>query len=104
MEFPDFTVEEMVSLLRKMVQKRKFCLSRDVTDAKLTVYMRRAQLRAGNDVKNVRQVSQLMDEVIVRQTDSVFEEGCVSKEGLTKLLEKDFVGVGDKDQPQGAQD
>merc|ERR1712078_160019 len=40
-------------------------------------------------------VGLLLDEAIQRQTDRVFEEGVMSKEGLTKLNEKDFNGDGE---------
>jgi SpoVK/Ycf46/Vps4 family AAA+-type ATPase len=96
-EFKDFSVDELVGLVRKCSSKRKFTIDRGVTDAKLTVYMRRAQLKSGAEIKNIRQVASLLDDVISRQTDRVFDEGIMSKEGLTKLTEKDFVGVGEKD-------
>jgi SpoVK/Ycf46/Vps4 family AAA+-type ATPase len=94
-EFQDFEVEELVQLTKRVAQKRKFTIAKDVTDAKLSVCVRRFQGKGGVDAKNLRQVGLLLDEAIQRQTDRVFEEGVMSKEGLTKLNEKDFNGDGE---------
>jgi SpoVK/Ycf46/Vps4 family AAA+-type ATPase len=94
-EFTDFSVDELVQLTRRVAQKKKFTIAREVTDAKLSACVRRVLSRGGVDAKNLRQVSCLLDEAIARQTDRVFDEGVMCKEGLTKLTEKDFNGDGE---------
>ena len=84
-----------MQLTKRVAQKRKFTIAKDVTDAKLSVCVRRFQGKGGADAKNLRQVGTILDEAIQRQTDRVFEEGVMSKEGLTKLNEKDFNGDGE---------
>jgi len=102
-EFTDFSVDELVKLVHRVAAKKKFTIDRSVTDAKLSVCVRRIQGRGGADAKNLRQVGVLLDEAVARQTDRVFEEGVMSKEGLTKLNERDFNGDGElekhKDDP-----
>lgn len=95
LDFTDFSVDQLTTLVRRVAEKRKFTIDKAVTDPKLQVCVRRIQSKGGSEAKNIRQVAMLLDEAIARQTDRVFDEAVMSKEGLTKLNEKDFVGDGE---------
>lgn len=95
LDFTDFKAEEVALILRRLVEENKFQLSKDLTDERLEVLVRRRMARAGGGdgggPRNVRLAKAMLEEAVSRQTDRVWAKETLSFTGLTALVEDDFV-------------
>eukprot|EP00927_Polykrikos_kofoidii_P039435 TRINITY_DN33824_c0_g1_i1.p1 TRINITY_DN33824_c0_g1~~TRINITY_DN33824_c0_g1_i1.p1 ORF type:complete len:848 (-),score=131.49 TRINITY_DN33824_c0_g1_i1:45-2588(-) len=91
-DFPDYTSEELVEILRVIVAKRKFSLADELVSEKLHSHIREACARSeGSDEKNIVLLQKLIDQAIARQTERVWTNETVTLQGLTTLVEEDFI-------------
>lgn len=90
-DFPDFSVSELAQVLVKLIEKRKFSLSDDLTVERLEGHVRDAKLRAAaSGEKNMILMQRLLEEAIARQTERAWSTETVSLQGLTTLAPEDF--------------
>eukprot|EP00928_Gymnodinium_smaydae_P016259 TRINITY_DN16075_c0_g1_i1.p1 TRINITY_DN16075_c0_g1~~TRINITY_DN16075_c0_g1_i1.p1 ORF type:complete len:828 (-),score=195.32 TRINITY_DN16075_c0_g1_i1:134-2617(-) len=91
-DFPDYSHDELVSILIQIVQKRKFSLAPSLTPAKLLPHVREASNRTSDaNQKNITMLQHLLEEAIARQTERAYSRDTISLHGLTTLIEDDFV-------------
>lgn len=105
LEFTDLSSMEIARILRRVVEENKFQLSKDLTDEKLEVLVRRRMAGlggGGNGPKNVKLAKTMLEEAVGRQTDRVWAKETLSFTGLTALVEDDFVDRA-RDQQEAAQ-
>jgi len=107
-EFTDFSIDELVGILRRLVARRQFKLDAKLTDERLSDFIRKAQQsrrgigdKAGKGPGNIKLVQAVLEDAVARQTNRVWEAGTVSLESLTMLTEADFV---DAVQQQGQEE
>eukprot|EP00929_Paragymnodinium_shiwhaense_P120472 TRINITY_DN92422_c0_g1_i1.p1 TRINITY_DN92422_c0_g1~~TRINITY_DN92422_c0_g1_i1.p1 ORF type:complete len:821 (-),score=222.45 TRINITY_DN92422_c0_g1_i1:101-2563(-) len=91
-DFPDFSNEELVEILMRLVQKRKFSLAQSLTAPKLLPFIREAaRCCVDPQGKNIIMLQRILDEAIGRQTERAWNAETVSLDGLTTLTEEDFI-------------
>lgn len=91
-DFPDYSNEELVEILMRLVLKRKFSLAPSLTAPKLLPHVRDAAMRTTDaQSKNIMMLQRLLDEAIARQTERAWNAETVSLHGLTTLAEEDFI-------------
>jgi len=108
LELSDLSAAEIARLLRRLVEENKFQLSKDLTDERLEVLVRRRLARGGpggdggGQLKNVKLARAILEEAVSRQTDRVWAKETLSLTGLTALVEEDFIDRA-KDQSDAAE-
>lgn len=89
MEFPDYSIEELLQILRTQAQSKGFTIDADACAVARSLFER--ELRASEYPGNGRMVRNILEEAIRRQTRRIAqEERYDSKEELVLLKAEDF--------------
>lgn len=90
LDFPEFSEEELASILVNLAVKKKFRLDPDLSaDSKrLKKFVQQAKIHCAEE--NIHLAAKVLEDAIGRQTERVSLCGTSSLEGLTTLLEEDF--------------
>lgn len=93
LDFTDLSSMEVARILRRLAEENRFQLSKDLTDERLELLIRRRMAGAGGSGahKNVRLAKAMLEEAVSRQTDRVWAKETLSFTGLMALGEEDFV-------------
>jgi AAA+ superfamily predicted ATPase len=92
-ELVDFSSADLTEILIRIVAKRKFTLSTALRQPGVLediVRKKMAQHQLRGNARNLHIVHAVIEDAVARQSTRVWEEGTVSFDGLTMLIEEDF--------------
>lgn len=91
LEFPDYTVMELVAIGQLMLKKRQYWLVEDAVE-ELEKILRRAILQGQHRSGNARLVRNLIEKAIRRQAVRLVKQPWVSREDLMMIKKADLIG------------
>jgi stage V sporulation protein K len=88
-EFPDYSVEEMVEIFVKFCTDAKFTVKPDALP-RLAAHLRKLDRESIRRMGNARGIRNIFEDSLIRQARRVVREGKTSRKALTTLLAEDI--------------
>ncbi|MDS0526065.1 AAA family ATPase [Clostridium sp. SHJSY1] len=95
--FPDYTVDELLSIGKSMIKSKGFILSDDAED-ELRATIDSAKKNGGAEAGNGRLVRNVVEEAIRRQSSRIADMEEINEESVVILYEEDFGKVKESDE------
>ncbi len=88
-DFPNYTTDELVEIVRRMVREREYELTRD-SERHVREHLRKVRLEQEGTFSNGRYIRNIVEEAIRLQAVRLLREGSYDRQSLQTILREDF--------------
>jgi stage V sporulation protein K len=89
MQFPDYSIDELLKIASIMVQERDYCFSKEA-EFKFKDYIMKEKYSSSGTFNNARFVRNVIEKAIRTQAVRLLNEGNLTKQQLMTLMKEDF--------------